>query len=198
MSDLPFTTDARANVPSVISIPSHDVAFRTHVEVAVDALVSRSRLTGDVLRAAISKAYPDATVRVKQELASVTPEVVLYAYRDQQVARAPESDTWWEDDDLSATVVSDDGVYLEGNDAALRLFGVDRAQLIGSGAGSFTRHEGAHLAVSLFETLSAAGHLDSTAVVVRPDGSEVRIAYHMIRDGAGTHRHRTVMRPLTG
>jgi hypothetical protein len=42
MSDLPFTTeDVRANVPSVISIPPHDVAFRTHVEVAVDALVSR-------------------------------------------------------------------------------------------------------------------------------------------------------------
>jgi hypothetical protein len=57
---------------------------------------------------------------------------------------------------------------------------------------------GAHLAVSLFETLSAVGQLDSTAVVVRPDGSEVPIAYHMIRDGAATHRHRTVMRPLTG
>jgi PAS domain-containing protein len=197
MSDS-FPDDRRANVPSVVSIPSHDVAFRTHVEVAVDALMSRSRLTADALRAAISTAYPDATVHVKQELTSFTPEVVLYAYRDRQTARAPESESWWEEDGLPATVVSDDGVYLDGNDAALELFGIDLAQLIGSGVGSFTRHEGAHLAVSLFETLAATGHLDSTAVVVRPDGREIRIAYHMIRDAAGAHRHRTVMRPLPG
>lgn len=183
-------------VPSVVCIPSSDHAFRTHVQVATEQLHRRSRLTADDLLAEIVKAYPDARVHRQEPLASLTSqEVVLYAYRDRS-SHQSDSDEWWQDEALPATVVSNDGVYVEANVAALELFGVERERLIGSAAGAFTRHEGPHLGGPLFETLAAIGHLDSTALIVRPDGQEVAIAFHVVRDGAGVDRHRTIMRRL--
>lgn len=177
---------------SVVTIPSADRAFRAHVDAAIEALGVTNL---PALETRLHEAYPTAVVRVSSVLGSVVfDDVRLYVYRDRQAARQPLPGDWWRDESLPRTVVNEEGRYLDANDAAARLFGVDRATIVGSTAGRFTRHEGGEdVARRLFETVARYGEIASTAVVVRPDGEQVPIEFHMRRLAAGTG-YLTVMR----
>jgi PAS domain S-box-containing protein len=161
----------------VITFPHDDVAFRTHVE-AAQAVAGR--WDGELVEREIRLAYPAAVVRRAHPLAelSATKET-WYAYRDGEITPNGVGE-WWLDERLPQTVVDVAGKYVEANAAAAELFGVSRRRIIGKPAGSFTRHE-ANDEVNrrLFATLAEAGTLHSTAVVVRPDGEEWSIEYHM-------------------
>ena len=116
-------------------------------------------------------------------------------YRDRNAARQPLPADWWRDETLAQTVVDGEGRYLDANEEAARLFGVDRSTIVGSPAGRFTSHEGGDIiGRRLFETLARYGEIASTAVVVRPNGELVPIDFHMRRLAAGSE-YVTVMRP---
>jgi PAS domain S-box-containing protein len=178
---------------SVATIPSSDRAFRVHV----DAALARIRnITPELLCAELRLAYPDATVHVSDALADIgAPDPRWYVYRDRDLAREPAAPEWWWDEQLPRTVLDRDGRYVDANHAAAELFGVDRASIIGAPSGTFTRHEADEdLGRRLFDELARTGELSSTAVVVKPDGTEVPIEFHM-SGVPRTDSFTTVMRP---
>lgn len=179
---------------NVVTIPSADRAFRAHVDAAIEDLGLKDL---SALEARLREAYPTAALHVSSVLGSrVADDARLYVYRDRDAARQPQPGEWWRDEDLPRTVVNDEGRYLDANDAAARLFGVDRSTIVGSAAGRFTRHEGGEdVARRLFETVARYGEIASTAVVVRPNGEQVPIEFHMGRLASGT-LYLTVMRPV--
>lgn len=187
---------ARSARPRVVTVPSDDDAFRVHVETAVNSRVGNGELLEiDDVESEVRQAYPDAQLRSNDDLARLSPDdVVWYAYRDS-ARQAASHDPWWDDASLPRTVLDDDGRYLEANERAGALFGVDATVLVGRAAGDFTRHATARVGPALLSTLERAGALESTAVVVRPDGTEVPIHVHVQRDGDGPGRHVSVMRP---
>jgi len=177
----------------VTSVPFADEAFRIHVDAAVGRL---SSATPEALQAELRKAYPDATVQLGDPLGALGRERRWYAYRDGRAARTIAADDWWKDERLPTTIVGEDGRYVDANPAAEELFGVSRAAILGALSGSFTRHEDdPGLGTRLFETLRRTGELASTAVVVRPDGREIAIEFHM-RALTRRNMFMTVMRPL--
>jgi PAS domain S-box-containing protein len=182
--------------PRVVTVPSDDDAFRVHVQMAVNSrLDSGGPLEIDDVESEVRQAYPDAQIRSNDDLARLSPDdVVWYAYRDS-TREAASQDAWWDDPSLARTVVDEDGRYLDANEPAGALFGIEARDIVGRTAGDFTRHATARLGSALMSTLARTGALESTAVVVHPDGTEVPIAFHIRRDGDGPGRHVTVMRP---
>lgn len=179
---------------NVVTIPSADRAFRAHVDAAIEDLGLKDL---PALEVRLREAYPSAVVHASSTLGSlVADDARLYVYRDRNAARQPLPGDWWRDETLPRTVVNDEGRYLDANDAAAKLFGVDRSTIVGSTAGRFTRHPGSEdLARRLFETVARYGEIASTAVVVRPNGELVPIEFHMRRLAAGAE-YLTVMRPV--
>jgi PAS domain S-box-containing protein len=142
----------------------------------------------------LRKAYPASTVQVGDPLGSLGATRRWYVYRDGRTPPTVVGDDWWTDDTLPTTVVGEDGRYVDANSAAEELFGVPRASIVGALSGSFTRHEDdPGLGSRLLETLRRTGAMASTAVVVRPEGEEIPIEYHM-RAVTPENRYITVMR----
>jgi len=164
------------------------------VEAAIDRLGP-----GELARveAEVREAYPAAVVRARDAMAgySIGAET-WYAYRDGSVGSDTSGDEWWGDQSLPRTRVSADGRYVDANDAAADLFGVERDRIVGSAAGAFTRHESdAEIARRLFALLAESGELQSTAVVLRPDGQTWPIEFHMVR-GSLAGEYISVMRRI--
>jgi len=183
--------------PRVVTVPSVDHAFRAHVLFAVDRLFDATDATSlGAVAKEVRRAYPNAQVRKKDDFARLDGEqLVWYAYRDRPPEAAPRID-WWSNPDLARTVVDETGRYVGANAQAADLFGVDESTILGGRAGDFTRNEGETLASVLFDTLMRNGTLESTAVVLRPDGSEIPIIFRITRDGDGPGRHVTVMEAI--
>jgi PAS domain-containing protein len=177
----------------VTTFPTSDVAFRAHVDTALDRL---GRCRPPDLELQIRAAYPGAIVRVRTAMAEMWPSVdteTWYAYRDGTVRPADDAE-WWLDESLPRTLVAADGSYIDANDAAADLFGVPRDEILAAKAGAFTRHEGSDdVGRRLFQVLAETGGLDSTAVVLRRDGEEWPIAFHMSQ-ATEPDRYITVMR----
>jgi PAS domain S-box-containing protein len=175
---------------TISTVPSTDRAFRVHVDAAVARIPN---ITADRLAAEIRLAYPEARVHEASPLGTIGDlRPRWYVYRDRQARRTAESD-WWRDETLPRTVLDASGRYVDANEAASDLFGVPREGIIGAKSGSFTRHEADEaLARRLFDELARTGELSSTAVVIRPDGSQIPIDFHTSRITQGSI---TVMRP---
>jgi PAS domain S-box-containing protein len=161
----------------VTSIPLADRAFRVHVDAALGGI---GDATPERLQAELRKAYPNATVQLGDPLGSLGMTRRWYVYRDGVTRRNVAGDDWWKDESLPTTIVGEDGRYVDANSAAEELFGVPRGSIVGTLSGSFTRHEDdPGLGAKLLDTLRRSGELASTAVVVRPDGGEIPIEFHM-------------------
>jgi PAS domain S-box-containing protein len=178
----------------LVTFPPADSAFRAHVETALDKL-GRGELAG--VEAEVREAYPSAVVRARDAMAGFSIEAeTWYAYRDGSVGFDTPDGAWWDDESLPRTRVSAEGRYVDANDAAADLFGVDRDRIVGSFAGAFTRHESDDaIARRLFSLLAQSGELHSTAVVLRPDGQTWPIEFHMVR-GSRAGEYVSVMRRI--
>ena len=173
------------------TFPNGDAAFAIHVEIAHESLqnddmhglVERVRLAYPL--AEIHKASPDGQLDHSQD--------VWYLFRDGGV-RAARRAPWSDDESVAVATLSPDGRYVDANDAAAKLFGVDREDIIGRPAGSFTVHEpDPPVGERLLETARRVGSLDSTAVVLRPDGERWPIAFRVVasEDGHEVYMRRT-------
>lgn len=162
------------------TFPPADHAFRAHVEAAVDRL-GPGELAG--VQAEVRGAYPAAVVRPRDAMAGFAIGAeTWYAYRDGSVGSDTSEGEWWLDQSLPQARLSAEGRYVDANEAAADLFGVERERIVGSAAGAFTRHESdEEIARRLFALLAESGELQSTAVVLRPDGETWPIEFHMAR-----------------
>ena len=178
----------------LVTFPPADSAFRAHIEAALDRL-GRGERAG--VEAEVREAYPAAVVRARDAMAGfpILGET-WYAYRDGSVGSETSEGEWWLDQSLPRTRMSAEGRYVDANDAAADLFGVEREQIVGSAAGVFTRHErDDEVARRLFALLAKSGELHSTAVVLRPDGQTWPIEFHMVR-GSLAGEYVSVMRRI--
>jgi PAS domain S-box-containing protein len=92
-------------------------------------------------------------------------------------------------------VTNEEGTYVDANDAAVELLGVNRDQIIGSPAGTFTKPDARiEDAAGLWELLKTSGRLHSLAVVSRSDGRDARVEFITVRNGDGMGRHVTWLR----
>src|SRR3954452_2745207 len=81
----------------IATFPASDVAFRTHVDAALERL---GPCRPPALEQEIRAAYPAAAVRVRTAMAEMWPSVdseTWYAYRDGSVQPQP-ADEWWLDE----------------------------------------------------------------------------------------------------
>ena len=178
----------------VISFPHDDLAFGAHIQAAADALDPRAG--PGAIESEIRKAYPAAVVRRAHQMATVNGQDTWYAYREGSITLGADDGEWWLDDRHPHAVISTAGDYVDANPGVVELFGVPKAQIVGSPAGSFTRHEGGdEVGRRLFAVLAETGALHSTAVVVRPDGAEWPIEFHMYR-AHGQGSYHVVMRRI--
>jgi PAS domain S-box-containing protein len=183
---------AKARSIRVITFPHDDVAFRAHVSAAQASL---GRWDAPAINEEIRKAYPSAVVQESNVMAQFeSGQQTFYAYRDGALKPTPDEGEWWHDESLPRTAVTASGAYVEANDAAAELFGVSHDEILAARSGEFTRNEGTdELRERLFAALTETGSLNSTAVVVRPDGEEWPVQFHTERR-ADEDRYVTVMR----
>ena len=176
--------------------PTSDRVFLERVrEIAatLEAATPEAAVAG--FEAKLRPVYPTAAVHIQGDLATLDRVTTLYVFRDGTVA-AKESADDWADGDETARVVSDaDGIYVDANEGAARLFGIPRDEIIGRRAGDFTRPDARVTdAVALWRELNARGRLHSLAWVVCSDGTETRVEFITTRDGDGPGRNVTYMR----
>lgn len=179
----------RRTLPTVSTVPRADSAFRAHVEWALDQAESDDPAE---LERLIRDAYPDARVHERTQLADLGGEKAWYAYRDGSLSYT--DGNWWSASDLATFDIDATGTYVAANDVAADLVGRRVEDIVGTRVGTLTRHEAVdEPGRRAFDVLAEAGSLESTAVVVRPDGTEVAVLYRITR--TSPHGYQMVMSP---
>ena len=177
--------DDASGAPKVVVFPHHDLAFRAHVEWAVEQFAPSGPAH---LEASLADAYPGARVRERVALAEVGGHHAWYVYRDGSVRRDGHEDSWTKPD-VAEFRIDGAGTYTAANAAAAELVGRDLDEIVGIRIGSLTRHEELDdPGLRAFEVLAATGHLESTAIVIRPGGKEVPVRYRITGTAAEGYR----------
>ena len=181
MSPPPTQDDAHAEV---VIFPDDDLTFRAHVDWAVERASDDLATLEDSLR----DAYPDARVRKRAALAGFGGKPSWYVYRDGTALTSRDKD-WWTNPDLPEFRIDATGTYVSANAAAAELVGREIDEIVGMRIGSLTRHEPVDdPGLRAFATLAEKGVLESTAVVVRPDGEEIAVRHRLTGDPESGYR----------
>jgi PAS domain S-box-containing protein len=183
---------------SVNAFPTSDAVLAERVREIIDEI---GDVENDVLIAALTArlrpVYPAASVQLQSGLAGLGTMTTIYVFRDGGVQHGDRSEAWIEDASTALVVSDAEGRYVDANDAAARLFGTGRSEIVGRRAGEFTRPDvRIKDAAALWQALEATGRLHSLAVVVRADGTETRVEFLTVRDGDGPGRNVTYLRPI--
>jgi PAS domain S-box-containing protein len=179
-----------------LTFPADDAVFAERVrEVLGRAPEGEDELALYVTQR-LSSLHPAIRTSFRSDLAGFGQRA-MYVFRDGGVVRTPRDGSWL-DDPMTARVVTDHtGRYVDANEAAAKLFGVPRDEIIGAPAGSFTRPD---LRIedtdALWHALERNGRLDSLAILRCPDGTEQSVEFVTLRDGDGTGRHVTHLRKV--
>ena len=180
---------------TAVPFPSDDLVFAARVRDALREVVSQPVEEAiDGIRSRLRPVHRDVVAHLRSDLAGFGSAPVVYVFRDGS-ARHKLNDDWIDAPTAARLVTDGEGVYVDANEAAARLFGVDRDEIVGRPAGSFTRPdsriEDAH---ALWEALAHTGRLHSLAVIQCRDGTETTVEFVTIRDGDGPGRNVTVLR----
>ncbi len=179
------------------AFPRDDRVFCEHV----DELLRASRSTDPtkvrgLLLERLRVVYPLCEVRIRDPLAGFA-DAAIYVFRDGKAVSTFGSDDWTADPGTARLVTNAAGIYLDANQTAADLFGVNQRDIVGQMAGAFTRPDAAVTdADQLWRSLAETGRLHSLAVVNRAAGDDVRVEFITIKDGDGEGRHVTYMRAL--
>ncbi len=186
----PLGTSVSSTTPEIVLFPRNDRAFRAHVEWAVERLAERNP---EELEESVKAAYPQIRVRERIPLADLGGRHAWYVYRDGSLSAADEQD-WSATSEVAEFDIDATGTYVGANAAAASLVDMPVEEIIGRSVGSFTRHERDDgPGRRAFAVLAEEGYLESTAVVVRPDGSEVAVRYRLT--GTPARGYRMAMAP---
>ena len=187
------------DVPEITPLcwPSTDLAFVGMVERYMERIDAGSPEAAVAhLGRLLGEYYPRVSLHLRP---SPVPGLgrVVEVFRDGQPREI--GGRWWEDEGTARGTVRDlDGRYVEANQALADLYGVSVDELLAARSGAFTPPEIRDDALWLFTVLRRTGQLDTTTLVRRPDGADVNVLVHSVRDAAGPGLHMFAMRPFTG
>ncbi len=161
--------------PSLVTIPSSDVAFRT----PVGRIVGTGGESAPDLERRLRRVFPRVIVR-ERSLSGEAP--VWYVYRDGRWRSSSTAD-WWREDGLPRVRVSLDGWLVEATPTAAGLLGISADE---AGTHHFTDFivPGAlDDSVALFQVIEGGHELNAT-VLLRPlSGEVIAIDLHAAREG---------------
>jgi len=181
-----------------LTFPSDDRVFAERVREALRDL--RGYAPADAIngiRLRLAPVHPAVAVTLRGELTGFGSDAIVYVYRDGTVLP---KHTGEPPAGSVARVVSDSGGhYIEANEEAAELFGVDRESIVGAVAGSFTKPDARiQNADALWRALTSTGRLHSLSVVERPDGTTIPVEFITTQDGDGPGRTVTTLWPIAG
>lgn len=164
-----------ANRPSLVTIPSSDLAFGTYVR----RIVGTGKDSASDLERRLRRVFPRVLVR-ERSLSGEAP--VWYVYRDGRWRSSTTAD-WWREDGLPRVRVSPDGWLVEATPTAAGLLGI-------SADGAETHHFTDFIvpgtlddSVALFQVIEGGRELNAT-VLLRPlSGEVIAIDLHATREG---------------
>ena len=180
---------------TLLCFPPHDRAF---LETALRVVAAGDASSPADLEQVLRRTYPRVVARARDGLAAMGGgDRAWYVYRDGRYSPYASDPDWWRDPDEARLIVDDRGQYLDANDRALQLLGVDLAGLRAATPGAFTAPESRERVPWLMALLEEVRVLESTAILVPQGGLEpVSIQYRLMLDGDGEGRHLSVMRPI--
>jgi PAS domain-containing protein len=180
---------------TLLCFPLHDAVFAT---IATHHLASMDDPAPAALQAHLQDSYPNAVVREREPIATLRGGAAWYVYRDGRYSPfATEDASWWEAEGCAFMVVdAETGRYVEANEAAAELIGLEQASLL-------TLHNGDLLDVAARKTVPwvvqlfrDVGELHSTAMLRTPDGRRIAVEYHLVRDAAAHGRMVSYLRAV--
>jgi PAS domain S-box-containing protein len=189
---MPYRSVTRDGV-SLLCFPPHDLVFASHAARTLEALDAPD---ADALQSAIQGLYPDAVVRARESLAALGGGVAWYAYRDGRYSPFTDTDAWWEAEGVAHLVIDGEGRYVDANEAALELIGLDLATLRSLRTGELTDPAVRPTVPWIWALLEDVGTLHSTSVLVTPDGRRVPVEYRLVRGGGGEGRSVSYLRAV--
>jgi PAS domain S-box-containing protein len=180
---------------TAVPFPSDDVVFAARVREALREVEGHPVAEAmDHVKGRLRPVHPEIETHRRSDIAGYGTAPVVYVFRDGMNRHTFSDD--WIDATATARVVTDpQGTYLDANDEAGRLFGVNRDQIIGCTAGSFTKPDARiEDAAELWTCLERLGRLHSLAVIQRPDGTETTVEFVTVKNGDGLGRNVTALR----
>jgi PAS domain-containing protein len=187
---MPYRSVTRDGV-TLLCFPPHDLVFAGH---AAHTLGTLDRADPGALQAALQAAYPGAVVRARESLAALGGGVAWYAYRDGRYSPFTEADRWWEADDVAYLVIDAEGRYVDANQPALELIGMDITALRSMSTGELTDPAARPTVTWIWALLEDVGTLHSTSILVTPEGRRVPVEYRLVRDGMSEGRSVSFLR----
>jgi PAS domain-containing protein len=162
--------------PSLVTIPSSDVAFGTHVR----RIIGTGEASAQDLERRLRRVFPRVIVR-ERSLSGEAP--VWYVYRDGRW-RSPATADWWREAGLPRVRVSPDGWLVETTPTAAGLLGISADDAGTHHFTDFIVPGTLDDSVALFQVVEAGNELNAT-VLLRPlSGEVIAIDLHAARDGA--------------
>lgn len=178
---MPYRSVTRDGV-SLLCFPPHDLVFAA---VAARNLEALAPADPERLQAALQASYPDAVVRAQHALASLGGGgVAWYAYRDGRYSPFTDHEPWWEAADCAWIAIAADGRYVDANQAALDLIGIDLETLRTMSTGSLTDPAVRPDVPWIWALLEDVGTLHSTSILVTPGGRRVPVEYRLLLGAA--------------
>jgi PAS domain S-box-containing protein len=175
--------DARPTA-ALITLPPRDVVFATWANVLLD----RGATTPDELARSLLSVFPLVRVRPQHELASTGPKPVWYAFRDGAYRPGPASEPW-RSVDRTVAVIDDDGRFVDADGGTDRIFGLDRASLLGRRLAEFCAPQVRDLADGLMTLVEAARAIETRWLFYRASEVTTHVDFVLLSDEAGSHQH---------
>jgi PAS domain-containing protein len=178
---------------TLLCFPPHDQVF---ARLAARLLEGFDAPDPDALQGSLRTTFPEATVRRRESLASLGSGEAWYAYRDGRYSPFTDERPWWAVADVARLEIDDDGHYVDANQAAVELIGIDRAGLASLRTGDLTDPAARPDVPWLWQLLQDVGELHSTSILVTPGGGRIAVEYRLILNAAGPGRHVSYLRPV--
>jgi PAS domain-containing protein len=171
---------------TLLCFPPYDESF---TRLAMRELAGAKEPDPDALQVVLRVHFPYATVRPREPLASLQPGETWYVYRDGRYSPFDDGGAWWDDPDTAWIEIDDDGHYVDANDSALRLIGLDRESLRSLETGSLAEPSVSGLVPWVWALVRETGELHSTSILRARDGRPpMDIEYRLARSTDGCWR----------
>jgi PAS domain S-box-containing protein len=176
---------------ALIALPARDLVFATWANV----LLRRGATTPDRLARSLNSVFPRIRVRSQDELAPGGPGSIWYAFRDGVYRPGPASEPW-RSVDRTVAVVDDEGRFVDVVGRTERIFGLDRASLLGRRLAEFCAPELRDLADGLMPLVEAARAIETRWLLYRASEVTTHVDFVLLCDEAGSHQHLAVAREV--
>jgi PAS domain S-box-containing protein len=176
---------------ALIALPARDLVFATWANV----LLRRGATTPDRLARSLNSVFPRIRVRSQDELAPGGPGSIWYAFRDGVYRPGPASEPW-RSVDRTVAVVDDEGRFVDAEGRTERIFGLDRASLLGRRLAEFCAPQLRDLADGLMPLVETARAIETRWLLYRASEVTTHVDFVLLCDEAGSHQHLAVAREV--